>query len=455
MPKDYKKVADNIYLMHDLVRGKKRNKPYKVHIHRNGNNYIECFTTLGPAKVWRDAKLNLLNKPKEHQQIQQLEDNTPAGIISRYIKEVSKPKGRDIEAQVLLSLIDRKEFLDTSLYDFSHEHAQRFIDTMLTETYTRKGWKTPKNRTTAGVKRDYVHRLKRIWNVAKHRWGFKLDNPWISIENLEGWKKIRRRSLEDGELEKLIEASKGCRGFNKYYVPLAIYLVTETGMRAQEVFNLHWNDIDFKERVIHITKRKTDKKNIDKGLPPGGYSVLTAKSQHLLTQVASMKRDNPYDSELWDMPNTNERIFPLTLDGNERKHAFRQVWSDLFKRAKLECVDGEPLQFRDLRKVARRMFEDADLNEQQVHIMMGHAFEGMDEIYLDKKARLIKLKRIRDKLDRYLFNGKTMDEAYKEAGRSGISFDESQHVLTEMQKFKPPPPEDEESVRDWPPYVIP
>ena len=44
----------------------------------------------------------------------------------------------------------------------------------------------------------------------------------------------RERSLEGDELERILKACEKCRIPNNYYVPLAIHLGIDTGMRRQE-----------------------------------------------------------------------------------------------------------------------------------------------------------------------------------------------------------------------------
>jgi integrase len=228
---------------------------------------------------------------------------------------------------------------------------------------------------------------------------------------------IRQRTLEDGELEALLKACDDCLGLNKFYSKLAIELAISTAMRQDEIFNLRWKDIDGIERTIKITKSKTDHINAKKGLPPGRTIVLPLRAKTILATVILRKReDNRFQPNNFIFPSgKNLGKYPHSLmhvSGNwsiSPKYAFRQVWADVRSRANIAYINGEILQFKDLRKVARRRFEEADLNETEVKIMMGHAFKDMEKVYLDRHALLIKLKRIRDKLDiREL--GMTMDD---------------------------------------------
>jgi hypothetical protein len=105
-PKKMKKVADNIYLCLDLVRGKKRELPYRVHIHYKGEHYVKMCETLEEAKIWRDEKWRLLRMPKEYQEIEKLKNCTVSAMVYGYVEEVSKPKRRDNEVLVLVRFAD-------------------------------------------------------------------------------------------------------------------------------------------------------------------------------------------------------------------------------------------------------------------------------------------------------------------------------------------------------------
>jgi hypothetical protein len=120
-------------------------------------------------------------------------------------------------------------------------------------------------------------------------------------------------------------------------------------------------------------------------------------------------------------PVLSDRVFPLTMDGGDPKYAFKQVWQDLRTRAKIPEIDGEMLEFRDLRKAAMRRFEEAELTDTEQSMQMGHAFPGMKEVYLDKHARAIKLKRIRDKLDRLTLGGMTLEERLEKINNEGTA----------------------------------
>src|SRR5262249_27268058 len=128
----------------------------------------------------------------------------------------------------------------------------------------------------------------------------------------------RERSLEGNELERIIEACQQCHVPNNYYLPLAIWLAIDTGMRRQEIFNLMWSDIEDAERRITIRKSKTDKVM---GRTNGVKIVLPAMAKHLLVALAMLRAKQKKlkgvklkgaKGEWFKFPNDNEKIFPMS-----------------------------------------------------------------------------------------------------------------------------------------------
>ncbi len=116
--------------------------------------------------------------------------------------------------------------------------------------------------------------------------------------------------MEDGELERILEACKHCLEPNSYFVPLAIHLAIDTGLRRQEIFNLMWSDIDDANRRIRIRKSKTDKATGN----VGATIVLPAKAKALLITLVMALIDIATQGDIrgeeWEFPHFGRTYIP-------------------------------------------------------------------------------------------------------------------------------------------------
>jgi integrase len=192
----------------------------------------------------------------------------------------------------------------------------------------------------------------------------------------------RKRRLEPGEQKLLEVAAEKCRGQNKFYVPLAIAMAVETGMRLQEIFGLTWGDINIETRRIEIRKSKTD--HVQQYA--GRTIVMTARAMFYFSGIMP------------DKPRRDEPVFPMDKD------PFKQSWKDVVKRARIKG-----LTFHDLRREAGSRFDEAGLTKAEHDLMMGHANGDMSSIYIAAD-----LNRIQDKLDAYE-RAKTLSKQRKAA----------------------------------------
>jgi integrase len=235
--------------------------------------------------------------------------------------------------------------------------------------------------------------LQNVFEIAREQWGFSnLFNPFRGLK-LQGSKFKRTRRLEEGEYQQLIAACSKCQGLNKFYLPIGIDLAIETGMREQELFNLRWRDIDFRRRVIHIRKSKTDHLQQFAGrrivLPWGAMRWL-----------AMLKLSEELEAS------ASDRVFPMT------QGAFMQAFDAAVKRAKLD-----DLEYRDLRREAASRWDELEppLTKAQIRLMLGHSDGDTTDIYISSE-----LKEIRRKLDMQS-TGTTFEEKYAPEIAEGLT----------------------------------
>lgn len=397
-------------------------KPFRVYCHYGDKQYSKSFPTYKEAEDWkRDQDEQDRNKDNigyiKRRDTEALRDIKVRELVRRHIQEINRKRGKpDSELDVLDTpdLVRLNRFCATglagrSLADVSgqkHYFIRYFAD-RLTTPWEGNGWSNPKHLTTRAVARER-NILQRAFEVAiQENWWdvcHALVNPVRGI-HIEGSKHDRNRMVMDGELKKLeLECAK-LRGDNKYYLPVAIYLAIETGMRADELFNLLWNDVNLDKRRVRIRRSKIDRKLRERGLRPGRTIVLPFMS----TVILKNRRSELIESSLY---NGDDHIFPKKPNP-DKPHPLLQVFERVVQRAKLEAHDGETLIFRDLRRTANEGFYMARLSKEQRMLMRGELDSGMDPVYRSSIALENELRPIQALLDQHHLGGTAKELAAK------------------------------------------
>jgi integrase len=316
---------------------------------------------------------------------------TISHLIEDYLKAYPSLNYNNV---VSLRQFSRESICSKSLPDFTKQDVHRFVERKLQESWKPPGAKGEAKPLSPRTVRRQLNIIQRVFQHAiDFREGYaSLPNHFRGIRIVGSTGGRRERALEDGELEKILEACKHCLEPNRYFVPLAIHLAIDTGLRRQEIFNLMWSDIDDNNWRIRIRKSKTDKATGN----VGATIVLPAKAKALLLTLAAVVVNEQTGDE-WTFPHIDEPIFPMS------GKAFSQAWSDVLNRAGIEN-----LHFHDLRRTANTRFIQAGLTVEERNIMLRHADKSMQAVYIGRNHLL---KGIQDKLDRFVLNGLRLDEA--------------------------------------------
>lgn len=341
---------------------------------------VRYFRTKDEAEFWAteyERTLRLTGLPPT---VEKLQRHTVGELVEKYLTEKTPLKGSAVSETTVLEKFLKRDIARLSLASVKKADAYQYRDERLKDTWRDKPI-TPRT-----VRRE-INTLHHVFAIAKEEWGYEnLENPFdkLKIANDEYG---RERRLEAGELQKLEQACNDCRGLNRDYVRLAIYLAIQTGMRLQEIFNLTWQDVDIDHRRIRITKSKTDHVSKYKG-----RTIVMSADAELLLSFLQMTLMGSFRFNL------DDHIFPMTRD------AFKQSWADVVKRAGIK-----DLHFHDLRHEAGSRFDEAGLTHAEHGLMMGHGKRTMRDRYSHGT-----LQSIQDKLDRHKFDGKTWAEVKKE-----------------------------------------
>ena len=176
--------------------------------------------------------------------------------------------------------------------------------------------------------------IRHCLKVAMSEWGLMLSvNPVDQIKKPPS-PKSRDRRLNDGEYERLEQASKLTK--NQHIWPIVVFAI-ETGMRRGEILGLSWDNIDLKRRTAFLPLTKNGS---SREVP------LSTEAVSILQQQRSR---------------TGLRPFPVT------SNAFRLAWDRLRGRAGIN-----DLRFHDLRHEAISRFFEMKLTIPEVALISGH-----------------------------------------------------------------------------------
>jgi integrase len=375
--------------MATIVYREGRPKPWLAQIKRKGHGvYSRSFGEKRDALTWarkEDLSIDETGRPFT---IKQYDNITVGSLAKRYLAEVSPSKASYPTDRSILTNIHRYKIANKSISVVSSKDAADYRDERLKENTTKVVYldtiRTRSDQTVSPYTvRRAVNTLQHVFEIARAEWGYhNINNPFSRLR-IKGSQPRRTRRLEGNELEKLLEATDGCKA-NKHYIWLAIALAIHTGMRLQEIFNLRYQDIGMIEgpgspaeklakRRIVIRKSKTDYKT---GLQ-GRTIVMSVPARVILGLIMFPQ------FEEGNSPRPDVEIFPMSKD------AFKQVWKRVVRWAGITN-----LTFHDLRHEAASRFDELGLSKAEHELMMGHKSRDMTSRYVHAD-----LKRIQEKLD--------------------------------------------------------
>jgi integrase len=380
----------SIHRLKDKPHGKARKLPWRAVVSRkNQKPLIKQFSDRQEAILWeaerrKEQRLQDVPEFRRAKELENLRKLSVRDLIFDYIKQNPKLGTTDI---ISLNQFSRESICSKSVLDFSRQDVHRWIEKKKKQTWKPPGTNGEAKPITPRTVRRQANIVQRVfqWAIESKEGFTSFSNPFRDVRIVGSTGGRRERSLEGAELQLILNACKKCLGENKFYVPLAIHLAIDTGMRRQEIFNLICSDIDVEHRRIKIRKQKTDKAM---GRTNCTSIVLPITTIHWLTVIALerfMNDDEKYDAIPW--VSSEERLFPMT------ELAFTQVWKKVLRRAGIK-----DLHFHDLRRSANTRFIMAGLTVEERNIMLRHADKSMNAIYI---GRQFLLDQIQKKLDKF------------------------------------------------------
>ncbi|ESZ78289.1 DNA recombinase [Mesorhizobium sp. L103C105A0] len=323
---------------------RKRGTKWQVQIRRQGFPTISrSFSKKADAKQWArhwEAKADRNELPVNTKALGAI---SLGQLVERYRDEVVVTKRGVVDETIVLNAFLRDPLCKKKLSVLATTDFAAYRDRRLTCI----------SRTTLARQ---LAPLSHMFNIAKREWSLPLRGNPLSGLRIGAQDNRRERRLRNGELERLVSASKATR--NPLILPIILFAL-ETAARRGELLSMKWDSVDLDRRSVVIPKAKNgDSRSIP----------LTMSAKEIL---ANLRRGNE----------TN--VFPIT------PVAFRLAWDRLIARSGL--VD---LHFHDLRHEAiSRLFEKG-LTMPEVGSISGHR-----DIRMLMRYAHADTKRVRCKLD--------------------------------------------------------
>ncbi len=233
---------------------------------------------------------------------------------------------------------------------------QRYIDDGEIE-----GWESPitgmkmprpSDQRERRIEPDELIQLVAAWRI-KRKERIVLPNGTVN------WKPLGKHS-----------ASQGCRN---RYIPLAVRLAMETGMRRGEMLKVEIKNIypDRGYLVLHPETTKTDRGHT---LSQGRRVPLTLRAIELIRRIQCVKGRAP-DEPL---------LFPIS------SNALKKGWQRLIKRAGLE---GRDLRYHDTRAESASRCLEEGLSTFEAMAQTGHRDHRSFQKYVRMRSERIAFKR--------------------------------------------------------------
>ena len=241
-------------------------------------------------------------------------------LLVRYSKEITPSKrGSETETRRLQRLI-KDPFSNNTIEQLTTQSLAMFRDQRL-----RDGQRT--------CQYDLIL-IRHCLQIAISEWGLMLSSNPVDKIKKPSSPKPRERRLNDGEYERLQDASNHTQ--NPHIWPIVNFAI-ETGMRRGEILGLTWNNLDLVKQTAYLPLTKNGN---SREVP------LSSRALGVLRRQLHYSTTHP---------------FPVSGD------ALRMAWDRLRRRAGIN-----DLRFHDLRHEAISRFFEMGLTIPEVALISGH-----------------------------------------------------------------------------------
>lgn len=219
----------------------KRGDKWRVHVRKKGINKTATFGTKTEAVRWAQSLESQIDAG-EYSPVPKM---TFAELIDKYVREVTINKGGAREESLRLNRIAKTPLGAVELEDLSKRDFEQWQNQRLSEV------------SVLSVLRERVS-LSAVMTQAI-KWEFLKSNP-LSLVDKPKEPPARTRRYSQDEIERLVFVS----GFDFDKVPdtaisrvgASLLFAIETAMRAGEICNMQWEDVNFDKSTVFLPKTK-------------------------------------------------------------------------------------------------------------------------------------------------------------------------------------------------------
>lgn len=224
------------------------------------------FKTQKESKAWQEATLEALEKQLS---LELMLNEEYKGITFKefkdiYIKHIELHREYNTVLNYKTTFNKFSKLNDMALEDIKQLHIQIIVDSLVKEGLSR------------GTILDNLKRLNNVFDAAVSPYKAIAVNPIENIKDIvlpkNKTKKNKIKALTKSELDTLLS---NITPVNDYIITL---IASNCGLRIGEILGLTWDDIDFKRKVIMVTKQW-------KELSKGVYGFGNLKSENANREV--------------------------------------------------------------------------------------------------------------------------------------------------------------------------
>jgi len=326
----------------------KRGISWRALVRRKGVTTSETFLTKAEAVAWAaKTEANIIDGKRGN-----IPSKTFGDLLQRYADEVSITKRGERWERLRIGAALRDDIAKVNLRELDERHFAAWRDGRLKEV------------SSATVRRDW-NLLSNACSVAVKEWKWLTANPMANVRKPKDAPPRDRIATQD-EIDRLAYALS----YDKEIAPQAVIsrvgaamlFAIETAMRAGEICNLRWADVQLERKFLKVTGGKTTA--AVREVP------LSTEAIRVLRQLEQVKRED------------DDRVFQL---------ASSQIDSH-FRKAKAR-TGIDDITFHDMRHTAvTRLAKKIDILP--LAKMIGHRDLKMLMVYFSASAETLA-----DKLD--------------------------------------------------------